>query len=505
MVTVRLFSFRGILLAVASLLAVVGLTEVAARVYDSATAELTRPEIYDRGLTIKSWVAHHTLKPGMSFAVRNPDSGDKVRVVTTSFGTRGTEPRVPKPAGVFRVLCLGDENTLAPYIEESQTFCGQLQQRLQSRSKLNIEVLNAGVPDYCAALSYIQTRQCLMALEPDVILLNFDLSDIADDYKYRRMIVQRGDDTAICPHPALLPPAASRSPQLDNMFLLPRMVKKTAARYWSQTMLPNEPRGIEEMAGRYMWCEDDPPDWEIYIEQAISPFAAFVQLTKGRQMQFAVASYPLPWQVSETGSDGPGVREKLGVQSGHLYRSRSPFDRLASTCSAERIPFLETTGVFEEYENPGSLFLNNAATMSEAGHAIYAIELETFVTLLAPSVFGPRTDSAGEPQRGSATNRRLDGNRSPDEDDSNGNDGNGADGSDATGNGPGGNDRLPGAGSRRGTRFNSEDDSDDSSDDGIVNDGPRPPANQSAPRRGAIQPVQRAGWSAEPGENRSER
>src|SRR5579872_6776339 len=169
--------------AVAVLATLACLLEIGLRVYDSATAQVTRRDLYDRGLVCKNWFVHHTLKPSRVFAVNNPDTGERVRVAVNSLGVRGVEPEIPKPRGTLRIVCLGDDSTLATFIPEADTFCSQLRQELTTQLNRPVEVINAGVPDYCPLLSYLQLRHELLAREPDLVILNFDPSDVADDYQ----------------------------------------------------------------------------------------------------------------------------------------------------------------------------------------------------------------------------------------------------------------------------------------------------------------------------------
>ena len=83
--------------------------EIGLRVYDSATAQLTRGRLYDRGMTGKSWDVHHQLKPSRAYLLRNPDSEQMTRVCVNSTGVRGPEITIPKPSGLFRVIWLGDD------------------------------------------------------------------------------------------------------------------------------------------------------------------------------------------------------------------------------------------------------------------------------------------------------------------------------------------------------------------------------------------------------------
>ena len=139
--------FRHIFYALVFLALVGCLTEIALRVYDSATGQVTRRELYDRGMTCKSWTVHHSLKPSRTFSVRNPDRDERITVALNSHGLRGKEPAVPKPPDTFRIVCLGDELTLAPQTRDADTYCAQLQLDFPTCRGRKVEVVNAGVPD----------------------------------------------------------------------------------------------------------------------------------------------------------------------------------------------------------------------------------------------------------------------------------------------------------------------------------------------------------------------
>src|SRR5262245_32977776 len=91
--------FKNLFYAALVLVLLCSLAEVGLRVFDSVTGQVTRRDLYDRGMICKSWFVHHTLKPSHSFAVKNSDSETRVKVSLNSFGLRGKEPTVPKPPG----------------------------------------------------------------------------------------------------------------------------------------------------------------------------------------------------------------------------------------------------------------------------------------------------------------------------------------------------------------------------------------------------------------------
>ena len=101
-----------------------------------------------------------------------PETAEVVAFRTNSFGLRGPEIELPKPSGVFRILCLGDETTVAAEVGEELTYCNQLQQLLQPFTDLKVEVVNAGLPGGCPLTCELLLRHRLLGIQPDLILLH---------------------------------------------------------------------------------------------------------------------------------------------------------------------------------------------------------------------------------------------------------------------------------------------------------------------------------------------
>src|SRR5262245_31969918 len=80
----------------------IGLIETGFVAYDVLTGgSLSRLRAPDLGIGVRSWTLHHAMRPGYS----TPSTH------TNSFGLRSPEVTVPKPAGTFRILLLGDSFT----------------------------------------------------------------------------------------------------------------------------------------------------------------------------------------------------------------------------------------------------------------------------------------------------------------------------------------------------------------------------------------------------------
>jgi lysophospholipase L1-like esterase len=94
------------------------------------------------------------------------------RFTHNSYGFRGHEFEVPKPAGAVRVVLVGASTIYGIYVSDDETSASQLERRL---SKLfpgrQVEALNAGVPGWNSAETLLSLRKRALSLRPDFIVV----------------------------------------------------------------------------------------------------------------------------------------------------------------------------------------------------------------------------------------------------------------------------------------------------------------------------------------------
>jgi lysophospholipase L1-like esterase len=86
---------------------------------------------------------------------------------------------VPKPAGIHRILVLGDSIAYGMGVEPAQTFAKVLE-RMLDHPRHHVEVVDAGVPGYTA---YNEERYYAARgreFQPDVVVVAFCMNDVAD-------------------------------------------------------------------------------------------------------------------------------------------------------------------------------------------------------------------------------------------------------------------------------------------------------------------------------------
>lgn len=360
-------------------------------------------------LLVASCQTFHRLKPLVQVETTNPDTGENVSLRTNSLGLRGGEVRVPRPRDVYRVLVLGDESTLAPETAEDATFCRRLQQRLQQRTRRRVEVLNAGVPGYCPLLSYLQLKHSLIGLQPDLVVLNFDMTDVADDHRCRRFLQVGADgEPLLCRHPQCEAGARKQSAERSRReILLLAWLKRQLGRMSTSGSSPNETDDISSPLGRYAWIRDDAPDWTVSIRQTFDPIATLNRLTDRSGARLIVSAVPVPWQVAAGAGNARSLREAAGVPPDTVYRNDRPFALLGGYLQKHGIRFCNPVPAFRRSPHPESMFLQRAPRFSPQGHDLFARELVRTIVSAVPELGGyPAAPSGGSVPAFSASHRR---------------------------------------------------------------------------------------------------
>lgn len=394
MIRSRLRWLKHLTLALITLVLLAVGSEVALRI-DEYRQQETVGNYDSEGFLIPSDVSYQRIRPFQKVSRKHPDTGELIQFSINSMGLRGKEYAIPKPAGVYRILCLGDETVLAPEMEEADTFCVRLEHLLQKQTQLKVEVINAGVPDSCPLMSYLHLRHSLLGLQPDLILFHFDMSDVADDHALRRFTQVSDSGVPLCAmHPLF--EEISAPEKLESHFLVYRYLLRWLGDYWVQNQPAGLDRDIDTPQGKYLWLEDHPPDWSVYVRQTLEPIQNLQQVSEGTYARLILATSPKPWQVSETAMSGENARASLGVREGVRYGSRFPFELLETYAKQLNVPFCDTSPVFQTIQNPDRYFLENVPQFSREGHALYARELALYILKEIPGVWSEPVPSPSE-------------------------------------------------------------------------------------------------------------
>ena len=124
-------------------------------------------------------------KPLAEGSFATPDSKTFVRI--NSKGLRDQEYEYAKPAGVYRILVLGDSFAWGYGVEQGKNFTDRLEELLNKSVAGNlVEVINAGVSGYGSDQELLLLEREGMKYQPDLVLVAFATNDFTLDNKSGR-------------------------------------------------------------------------------------------------------------------------------------------------------------------------------------------------------------------------------------------------------------------------------------------------------------------------------
>lgn len=97
-----------------------------------------------------------------------------------------------KPPNTYRIFYLGDsftEGTL-PMDQSVPSVVERNLNELAEGKDLQFEVINTGTASYSPTIFYVLTRYMLMDYSPDLIVVNIDMTDDFDDWKYAQTLIR---------------------------------------------------------------------------------------------------------------------------------------------------------------------------------------------------------------------------------------------------------------------------------------------------------------------------
>jgi len=326
-------------------------------------------------------VLHHRARPDLSTTV----SGTPFS--TNSLGLRDREYASPKPLGTFRILMLGDSFTEGGGLSIDDTVARRVERALGARGCGSYEIVNGGTASYSPILEYLRLRQLGPILRPDLLVLNFDMTDVHDDVIRTATAVldSRGLPLAVASDPiretaVLLPPAPRwlgpvgrrlnrlalyqtflRSSAGQRLLGPVKMTPETLSAYGLLGDLEHDPMAITR--------DGDFPDlargWALTERYLVG----IRDLARAQHVPFVLVVYPHPHQVGP--DESPEGRRMLGVGPG-LYASARPFERLEALGHREGFPVVNLLRLFRERRAEGPLFRATDIHHTPAGARVFA-------------------------------------------------------------------------------------------------------------------------------------
>lgn len=363
---------KHLLLAVIWLVALVCISEVALRAHRWHSAAYPQPGDDDSSearTIVPSAETYQQLRP----LIGSFNDPERVELRTNAFGLRGPEILIPKPAGVFRVVCLGDDTTIARHLTEDETYCERLRVHLQERTQLQVEVINGGLPGGCPLTGLLLLRHRLLGLQPDLVLQHVDPTDVDDDRLVRPFTYmdERGVPLAAV-HPTFRQTAAPTLTSLSREFLLFDWARERVIDQW-------------RAAGTDDGEDWDDVEWEMAAEQSLSPLTSLQTLVGGAYCEVIVTAADDPL-LRPTGALAAHERD-VRPAGGEVEPEQAG---LGAFARAQRMLYLDASVALRAHDPSQPPLLVETAEE----HDLYAALQAEFIVANVPGVWSSSTTGA---------------------------------------------------------------------------------------------------------------
>ena len=329
---------------------------------------------------------HHVLQPDALSEIYTDEFHYLQRV--NSLGLRGSEVAPQKSAGVCRILMLGDSFTMGTGVCDSETFSAVLQDKWNHGAVASgacpVEVLNAGVESFSPILCYLQLKKLQAVLKPDIVILNFDVSDLLQEMAYRKLtrFAENGEILGVSGFQSESDGASLDSIKRIRSWIRRHLVLTRVLVSWldgwqkrsAQLTVDDTVRTPHtDLLGHTL--ESDTADRDRQWASVFDSIRRIKAYCESLGTPLVMTLYPWGHQVSER--EWVTGRSSF-VRAGARISDRS-VKRVESFAAAEGIPVLNTYTAFREYRGEERLYHMRDMHWTAAGHRLMAQQLQDFL------------------------------------------------------------------------------------------------------------------------------
>ena len=277
-----------------------------------------------------------------------------------------------KPADTYRIAYVGDsfvEGTCA----EKDSVPAFVQRSLKVPGKQKVEVMNTGTSSYSPTLYYLLLTKKLLDFNPDLVVLNVDMTDVFDDTLYRATLkVDEQGNPIACPagHPQFathrrtergLEPITAVQKFISffqNHSAVVRMILEIVERRRRMTKASEE-ASVPQL---FAWCdlkrsEETTRD----VAWSMDILRRTIDAAKSHGIKIVVTAVP----------HLPQLEGRWSLQ---------PMEDIEATCAAEGVPFLNPVSAFKQKlgtASPRSIYITNDMHFNTQGYRMWGeIQLE---------------------------------------------------------------------------------------------------------------------------------
>ena len=338
---------------------------------------------------------HHRLLPNTTYHFATAEFNVDIR--TNRYGLRGPDPVIPKPAGVTRLLMLGDSFTFGFPVRDDQTFSHVIESGLRARGR-QVEVINGGVSGYAPTLHYISLRDQFLAFEPDAVILWYDLGDLQEDHWFEKNLIRDAQGRVVAAHPhyrdgrfdwwSWLVSRSALAKWVNNKPVSTyRKLRVLGFRRYLKVIVSGERAKVAiaklkasqhaadlGMHDRFLLVREgaDPASVRAAWKVSERYLLMIRDLLRERGISFALGIYPYGMLAGP--DEWAHGRVFWGFEPGRTYDASGAQSLLHEFCQRERIPLIDTFQAFQTAAatQQEKLFYDEDGHMTPAGHRVLA-------------------------------------------------------------------------------------------------------------------------------------
>ena len=277
----------------------------------------------------------------------------------------------PKEQFDLRILMLGDSMTWGYGVEKEETFSEVLQQKLKAKG-VNADVINAGATSYSPTLEYLLLKNKGLSYQPDVVVLNLDMSDIQDDYNYNQERAEFDQDGNIVRVSGIKEQTTLfykiRNKMQLNRFIFDKLNlidSRFNKKEGKQKILPlGDPKTDRYAILRDMPVQDEAEHWD----RTFHYLSLINELCKENDITFILNLYPYAVQISP---DEWSLGKHLFGFDPDTVHSDAPQQKLKKYAAENGIIYVEMLEPFKESDT-FPLYFPYDGHINRDGHALAA-------------------------------------------------------------------------------------------------------------------------------------